>query len=204
MNPPPRPAQLAVDELPQPPDLILPRHIAAHKLLRQPHRPQRQADCLVHPLVFGKGDLAATAADVHQHAASARSRLVLHNTTMNQPAFFEAGDDLDVPTRLIPDPCLKRSRIARIAHRRRRHRTHFVRSVQLHCFVEPLQRSQRRRHCLRRNDARLEDAPSQAGHLAILVHDTQPMLHHAANLQPAGVRSDVDGCKGLHDCRKSL
>ena len=71
--------------------------------------------------------------------------------------------------------------------------------MRLHRLVEPLQRPQRRRHRLRRNNPRREDARPQPRHFAILMHDAQPVLHHPANLQPAGVRSDVNGSKSLHD-----
>jgi hypothetical protein len=52
MNAAPRPAQLTVDELPEPADFILGRNLAAYKFLRESHGAKRQADGFVHPLVL--------------------------------------------------------------------------------------------------------------------------------------------------------
>jgi hypothetical protein len=121
---------------------------------------------------------------------------------MNEPAFLKPGNDLDIPAGFVVHPRQEGSRVARIAHRRGGHRADAIGPMHLHRFVKPLERAQSGRHRFRRDDAVFENAAAQARHLAILMHDAQTMLHHAADLQPAGVRSDVDGGKSLHDLRR--
>ena len=73
--------------------------------------------------------------------------------------------------------------------------------MRLHRPLKALERSQRRRHRLRRNQAGLEDAGSQPRHLAVLVQRLQLVRNNLGNLQPAGVGTDIDGGKGGHRWR---
>ena len=103
-----------------------------------------------------------------------------------------------VPARLRLHPGLKRRPVARVAHRRRRHHANLVHPVRLHRPLKPLQRPQRQRHRLRRHQPRLEDARPQPRHLAILGQRLQLVRHNLGNLQPARVRSNIDGGKRRH------
>ena len=200
MNPAMRPPQLARNQLPHPRQVPPRRGIGLQKLLGQPHRAQRQADRLLDALVLGERDLAAAAAQVDQQHPAARSRLRTHHAAMDQPAFFEAGDDLHVPAGLGLHPRLKGRRVARIAHGRCGHHANLVHPVRLHRALKPLERPQRGRHGLRRDQPRIEDARPSRVTSRSSCSVFKLVRHDLGNLQPAGVGTDIDGGKGGHGC----
>ena len=192
-------AQFAGNQLPHARQAVGRRGIGGEKLLGQPHRAQRQADCLLNALVLGEGDLAASAAQVEQQHAAAGSRLCAGDAEMNEPAFFQAGDDFHVPAGFGLDPRLKGRAVAGVAHGRGGHHANLVHSMRLHRALKALERAQRGRHGLRRNQPGLKDAGAEPRHLAILGEGLELMRLHLGDLQPAGVGTDIDGGEGGHE-----
>src|SRR5208282_4491799 len=108
------------------------RGITGQEFRRQSHRAKRQADGVLDPLVLRERHLAAATADVDEQGGFSDPLLVAHYSAIDEPSFFETGDDLDIPTRLIPDPGKKGAGVTRIAHRRSSNRTDLVGAVFLH------------------------------------------------------------------------
>ena len=119
---------------------------------------------------------------------------------MNEPALLEAGDDLDIPAGLGLHSRLEDRRVACVAHGRGGHHANLPRPMQLHRPLKALERLERRRHRLRRDQPGLEDARSQPRHFAVFVEGFQAMGNDLGDLQSTGVGTDIDGGKGRHGC----
>ena len=115
---------------------------------------------------------------------------------MNQPRFFEPGDDFDGPAGLRFGPGYEGLRIARVAHGGRGHYANLVHAMLLDGALEALESAQRGGHCIRGNQAALEDAGAEARYLAILVERLEPVGYHPGDFQPAGIGPDIDGGEG--------
>jgi hypothetical protein len=154
-------------------------------------------------LALRERDLAASPAQVHQQQAACHARLAVHQTgpddpEVDEPALFQAGDDLDIPTGLGLHPGLEGRCVAGVAHGRCGYHTNLVHPVQLHRTLKPLESAQRSCHGLGRNRPRLEDAGPQPRHLAVFSERFQLVRNYLGNLQPAGIGTDIDGGKGGH------
>jgi hypothetical protein len=200
--------QLARNQPPHPLQSLDRRRVSRQELFRQPHRAQRKANSLLNALALGERNLAASAAQIHQQhtarCANHRSGFGLsfaatHHAQMNQPAFFQAGDDLQIPARLGFHHRLKDRSIARVAHGRSSDGPNLVHPVRLHRPLKTLERLQCRRHRIRRNQPALKDASPQPRHLAVLVQRLQLMRRNLGNLQSARVGTDINGGKCRHE-----
>ena len=196
-------AQLTGDELPHSRQPLDRRRIHRQELPGQAHSAQRQADGFLDVLALGERNLAASAAQIDQQYPACRSRLgtghAADQAQVNQPALLEAGDNLHIPAGFGLHPGLKGQRVARIAHGRGGHHADLLHAMQLHRPLKALERLNRSRHRLGRNQSRLEDAGSQPRHLAVFVQRPQLVRHHPGNLQSARVGTNIDGGKGWHD-----
>ena len=146
----------------------------------------------------GERDLAAAAPEVEQQHAATGSRLGAGNAEMDQTAFFEAGDDFHVPAGLGLHPGLKSGGVTRVAHGGGGHHTNAVNATCLHGALKTLERAQRGRHGLRRDEAGVKDAATEARDLAIFGERFEPMRVDAGDLESARVGTDVDGSEGGH------
>jgi hypothetical protein len=117
---------------------------------------------------------------------------------MNEPPFLKTRNDLNFPSRLIPNPRQKSPRIPRIPHRRGGDSPHLVGAKLLHRTIKAFQRGQRIGHRLRRDQPALKNARAQPRDFAVFVQHLQPVLHHLRNLQPAGIRPNIDRRIRLH------
>ena len=191
-------AEFTVDVLLQAGDVLLLGRIGAKELLLQADRAERQAHHLLDASLVGERDLAASTAEIDQHAASPRPRLQRDDAEMDQAAFFEAGDHLDLPAGGRLDPRRKGCGVAGVAHGAGGHHANLVHHVELHRLLETLECADGVRHRVGGDDPRLEDALAQAHNLAIFMQRLQMMLLHRCDLQPNGVGTDIDGGKRGH------
>ena len=168
------------------------------KLFREAHGPERDADRLLDALVFRERNFAASAADVDKQAAPGHAGLIAHDAAMDQPAFFEAGDDLDVPSGFIAHPGEEGAGVARIAHGGGGDGADLVRSVQLRGAIKALQRFERGGHGFGGDQAGFEYAAAETRDFAVFMQDFELVLDDAGNFEPAGIGTYVDGGKRLH------
>ncbi len=200
---PARPSQLAADVPLHTRDVFRRRPIGfVQKLLGQAYGAQRQAHRLDDASAVRQRDLTRAAAKIDQQAAALRPRFA-HYAAMDEPRLFESGDDLQVPSRLGLDPGDKCLSVPCIAQRGGGNRAHTVRGCLLHCLVETFEGAQGAGHRIGRDHSALEDAGAEARHFAIFVENFQPVLFDAGDLEPAGIRSDVDRSEGLHSLHGS-
>ena len=102
---------------------------------------------------------------------------------MDQAAFFESRDDLDLPPGCGLYPLGEGRGVTRVAHGAGCDHAHLVRHMQLHRFLEALERANGVGHCIRRENSGLEDALAQAYNLAVLMQGLQTVLMYRRDLQ---------------------
>src|SRR5580698_1791028 len=163
-------AQLAGNELLHARDLFSGGRIGLEELFSETDGAEGQTDGFADAFAVGERDFAASTAYVDQHTSARGSGLVAHHAAMDKAAFFEAGDDLDVPAGFIAHPGKKGTAVAGVAHGRGSHRAHLVGAMHLDRLVKPLEGAKRGRHGLRRHQAGLKNTSAEARDLAVFMN----------------------------------
>src|SRR5436190_6958770 len=117
---------------------------------------------------------------------------------MYQPAFLEAGDDLDFPPGRRPHPFGEYACVVAVAHGAGGDHADALDSVALGSAMEAAQHLERMSHGLRIEVAVAKNSLSQAGNFAILMQRNQAASIQFSNTQANGVGTDVYGSKNRH------
>src|SRR5438874_2348776 len=117
---------------------------------------------------------------------------------MNQPAFLEAGDDLDFPPGGRPHPFGEYARIVAVAHGAGGDHADAFYSIALGSAMEAAQHLERMGHGLWIEIAVAKNSLSQAGNFTVLMQSNQAAFIQFSNTQANGVGTDIDGGENRH------
>src|SRR6185437_5383003 len=144
------PADLLRNVLAHPLDFLRLWRIMQQKLLCEPHSAKRQAEHLANVSTFGDGYLATASAEIEQEHVFVLNAEVRENPEMDQPPFFESGNDLDLPARRGFHPFEEAACVLGIAQWTGRDDSHLLYVKLLCCAVEPGEHLDGLRHCFGR------------------------------------------------------
>ena len=117
--------------------------------LGQAHRADGQADHVFDVSRDRDGQLATAAAEVDQQGAAAGDARIGEHAEMDEPAFFQSGDDFCFPAGGAADPIEESAAVARVTQGAGRDHAHAIGGVSLHSAVKSPQHLQGLRHGLR-------------------------------------------------------
>ncbi len=120
---------------------------------------------------------------------------------MDEAAFFEAGDDLGLPSRGGAYPLEKGTTVAGIAQGSGGDNTDSIGSMILNSTVKALQHADGECHRLRIERAVSEYALAEARDLAVFVQGVQASADNLSDLQADGVGTNINRGKCGHESR---
>ena len=162
------------------------------KRLGEPHRPDRQADHVVNVPVDGKRELTTAAPQIDEQRAAVRDASVGEDAKMDEAALFQSGDDLYLPAGSGAHPIEEGAAVFRVTQGAGSHHAHAVGSVVLGGPMKAPQHLHGLRHRLRVERPVGEDALPEARHLAVFVQGFQAAATGLRDLQPDGIRANVN------------
>ena len=166
------------------------------ELLGQTHGSERQTRHLLDLTPDRERELAAAAAEIDQEHPAGREPRAGHHAQVNEAAFLEPGDHLDLPARRRPHPVAERLRVLGLPHGARRDHADRGGAVALHGTMKALQRLDRPVHRLRLEQAGPEHRLAEPGNLAVLVDADDPCRARRAifsrtELEPMSTAANV-------------
>ena len=147
-------------------------------------------------------DFATSTTEVNHQYRRCGDSQGRNQAQVNQPRFFQSGNDFHIPARGRAHPLQKRPRIARIAQGTGGHHADRIHACVLHRTMKTSQDLDRICDCLGRKKPVAEYRFSQPGHLAVFKNFVQPVSAQAGNLQADRIGTDINSGKSRHSGRK--
>ena len=111
-------------------------------------------------------------------------RALATHAEMNQAAFFQAGDDFQLPSGGGAHPVEESAAVAGVAQSAGSDDPHAIDCIGLDGTMKAPQHAQRQRHGLRVECAISEDALAQTRDLAVFVQGDEPATDYLCDFQP--------------------
>lgn len=168
------------------------RRIVAEKFISEPHCAQRQADSVADMPAPGNGKFTTATAEInHQNRGVAEAK-VGDQAEVDQSALFQAGDNLDRPSRGRTHPFQKSLRVSGIAQGAGGDDANRIRSQSLGRAMEAAQHLDRFRHRRGRQEIGAKNAFPQTSDLAVFVNCVEAAAAQTGNLEADRVRTDIN------------